>query len=70
LFVPVRTYEISARRRAALWRFALPLPIVVSPMHRIQEEVLDTIRAVLSELGLIRSEADMDATMELSLRLM
>jgi hypothetical protein len=39
-------------------------------MHRIQEEVLDTIRAVLSELGLIRSEADMDATMELSLRLM
>jgi hypothetical protein len=39
-------------------------------MHRIQEEVLDAIRAVLSELGLIRSEADMDATMELALGLM
>jgi hypothetical protein len=39
-------------------------------MHRIQEEVRDAIRAVLRELGLFRSEADMDATMELSLRLM
>jgi hypothetical protein len=39
-------------------------------MHRIQEEVWDAIRAVLSELGLIRSEADMDATMELALGLM